>query len=56
VGKLFQGPAFPELVQRCRRGFDTVKIIKPKGSRQQSIEQYVVARGYRALTSTGTAS
>jgi 23S rRNA (uridine2552-2'-O)-methyltransferase len=53
VGKLFQGPAFPELVQRCRRGFETVKIIKPQGSRQQSIEQYVVARGYRGGSRAG---
>lgn len=47
VGKLFQGPAFTELVRRCRSRFDAVKIIKPKGSRQSSIEQYIVARGYR---------
>ncbi len=53
VGKLFQGPAFPDLVKRCRGMFETVKIIKPKGSRQQSIEQYVVGRGYRGHTSTG---
>lgn len=56
VGKLFQGPAFPELVQRCRRGFEAVKIIKPKGSRQESIEQYVVARGYRGRPGPGAAS
>jgi 23S rRNA (uridine2552-2'-O)-methyltransferase len=53
VGKLFQGPAFPDLVKRCRSMFETVKIIKPKGSRQQSIEQYVVGRGYRGPASTG---
>lgn len=47
VGKLFQGPDFQKLVKRCRTGFETVKIIKPKGSRQQSIEQYIAARGWR---------
>lgn len=47
VGKLFQGPAFQELVRRCRERFDTVKIIKPEGSRTKSIEQYIVARGYK---------
>ncbi|WP_428261112.1 RlmE family RNA methyltransferase [Haliangium sp.] len=47
VGKLFQGPAFVDLVKHCRREFEAVKIIKPKGSRQRSIEQYVVARGFR---------
>ncbi|HTM21763.1 MAG TPA: RlmE family RNA methyltransferase [Kofleriaceae bacterium] len=47
VGKLFQGPDFEKLIGRCRRRFDQVKIIKPEGSRTRSIEQYVVARGYR---------
>jgi 23S rRNA (uridine2552-2'-O)-methyltransferase len=45
VGKLFQGPAFQTLIQRCRRDFDKVVIVKPKGSRKDSIEQYVVALG-----------
>lgn len=47
VGKLFQGPEFQALVQRCRRQFGAVKMEKPKGSRNQSIEQYVVARDFR---------
>ncbi len=47
VGKLFQGPAFSELLQHCRRHFSNVKVIKPKGSRQASIEQYIVARGLK---------
>ncbi len=47
AGKLFQGPAFQELVKRCRAGFDKVSIVKPKGSRSESIEQYVVAMGRR---------
>jgi 23S rRNA (uridine2552-2'-O)-methyltransferase len=42
LAKLFQGPAFQELLKRCRAGFDKVATIKPKGSRQESIEQYVV--------------
>ena len=46
VGKLFQGPAFQQLVERCRSRFASVKIIKPKGSRSQSIEQYLTSRGY----------
>ncbi|RMH40041.1 MAG: RlmE family RNA methyltransferase [Deltaproteobacteria bacterium] len=49
VGKLFQGPEFQRLVADCRASFDAVKMVKPKGSRQQSIEQYVVARGFRGL-------
>jgi 23S rRNA (uridine2552-2'-O)-methyltransferase len=46
VGKLFQGPAFQELIQRCRREFAAVKLVKPEASRTRSIEQYVVARGF----------
>ncbi len=47
VGKLFQGPEFKNLIDRCRKQFDEVKMVKPESSRQFSIEQYVVARGYR---------
>jgi 23S rRNA (uridine2552-2'-O)-methyltransferase len=47
AGKLFQGPAFPDLIKRCRAGFDKVVTIKPKGTRQESIEQYVVGLGRR---------
>lgn len=46
VGKLFQGPAFQDLVKRCRERFATVKIIKPEASRTRSIEQYIVACGF----------
>src|SRR5690349_6977810 len=48
LGKLFQGPEFHALVTRCRREFSTVKIEKPKGSRQSSIEMYIAARGFHA--------
>jgi 23S rRNA (uridine2552-2'-O)-methyltransferase len=43
VGKLFQGPEFPRLLQRCRAGFAEARVIKPEGSRKDSIEQYIVA-------------
>jgi 23S rRNA (uridine2552-2'-O)-methyltransferase len=43
VGKLFQGPDFQRLVKRCRDGFEKVVMAKPKGSRPESIELYVVA-------------
>jgi 23S rRNA (uridine2552-2'-O)-methyltransferase len=47
VGKLFQGPAFQALVNRCREGFEKVQVVKPAGSRAESIETYVVATGRR---------
>jgi len=43
VGKLFMGPAFQELVGRCRKGWEKAATMKPKSSRAESIEQYVVA-------------
>jgi 23S rRNA (uridine2552-2'-O)-methyltransferase len=46
-GKLFQGPAFKELVARCRAGFQKVAMHKPRSSRPESIEQYVVALSRR---------
>jgi len=45
VGKLFQGPDFQKLVKRCRDGFDKAATMKPKSSRKESLEQYVVAKG-----------
>ncbi len=46
LAKLFQGPAFHDLITRCRRQFGSVKIMKPESSRTRSIEQYVLARGW----------
>jgi 23S rRNA (uridine2552-2'-O)-methyltransferase len=50
VGKLFQGPDFKRLTEACRARFATVKTAKPASSRSFSIEQYVVARGFRGET------
>jgi len=47
VGKLFQGPDFKRLTERCRLAFGEVRTVKPESSRQFSIEQYVVAKGRR---------
>jgi 23S rRNA (uridine2552-2'-O)-methyltransferase len=47
VGKLFQGGEFQQLVKRTRQGFTEVRIVKPEGSRTESMEQYVVALGWR---------
>lgn len=45
VGKLFQGPAFNDLIKRCRAGWTKVATLKPRGTRQESIEQYVIGLG-----------
>lgn len=54
VGKLFQGPDWPRLIQRCRQSFDKVATMKPSGTRRESIEQYVVCLGRRANPSSTT--
>ncbi len=46
VAKLFQGPEHKRLVDATRARFATVKIAKPESSRQISIEQYIVAKGF----------
>ena len=43
VGKLFQGPDFPKLLRQCRVSFAEARVMKPQGSRKDSIEQYIVA-------------
>jgi 23S rRNA (uridine2552-2'-O)-methyltransferase len=47
VGKLFMGPDFKKLVDAVRARFATAKTIKPASSRQISIEQYVVGKGFK---------
>jgi len=47
VGKLFMGPDFKKLVDAVRARFATAKTVKPASSRQISIEQYVVGKGFR---------
>ncbi len=44
VMKVFQGAGFRELLADARRGFQTVRMRKPKASRQRSSETYLVAR------------
>jgi 23S rRNA (uridine2552-2'-O)-methyltransferase len=47
VGKLFQGPDFKKLTESVRARFDVGKTVKPESSRQISIEQYVVGKGFK---------
>lgn len=47
VGKLFQGPDFKKLTESVRARFTTAKTAKPASSRQISIEQYVVGKGFK---------
>lgn len=47
VGKLFQGPDFKKLTENVRARFVAAKTMKPASSRQISIEQYVIGKGFR---------
>jgi 23S rRNA (uridine2552-2'-O)-methyltransferase len=48
VGKLFQGPDFKKLIEAVRARFDSAKSMKPDSSRQISIEQYVIGKGFKS--------
>ena len=45
--KVFQGEDFPEFLQACKPLFATVKVVKPKSSRSESREVFVLGRGFR---------
>jgi len=47
VCKVFQGGAEGELLARLKQDFASVKHAKPKASRAESAEMYVVAMGFR---------
>ncbi len=47
VGKVFQGGSSNLLLTRLRKAFRTVKHVKPPASRQESVELYVVALGFK---------
>jgi len=45
--KVFEGEDFKEFVDSVRRDFKTVKIVKPKSSRSESREVFVLGMGYK---------
>jgi len=47
VCKVFAGGAEGELLARLKQNFEIVKHVKPKASRSDSAEKYVVATGFR---------
>jgi 23S rRNA (uridine2552-2'-O)-methyltransferase len=47
LAKVFQGGAGGELVARLKRSFAKVQHVKPKASRPESPEVYVLATGFR---------
>lgn len=47
ITKVFQGEDFPGLVEELKRRFEMVKVLKPKSSRVESREVFVLAMGFR---------
>jgi 23S rRNA (uridine2552-2'-O)-methyltransferase len=47
VGKVFQGGSSSDLLVRLKKAFREVKHVKPPASRQESVELYVVALGFK---------
>lgn len=47
ICKAFQGGDFPGFVEDVGKQFQTVKVVKPKSSRTESREVFVVALNYR---------
>ena len=45
--KVFQGDMFNQFLNKVRRSFSIVKIIKPKASRKRSAEIYILGLGLR---------
>jgi 23S rRNA (uridine2552-2'-O)-methyltransferase len=46
VGKIFQGPDVDQIRRRLATRFSDVRTIKPEGSRAESIEIYLGAKGF----------
>jgi 23S rRNA (uridine2552-2'-O)-methyltransferase len=46
VMKVFEGEAYPALLARAARAFESARGFKPKASRGESVEIYLVAKGY----------
>lgn len=47
VAKIFQGGTENVLLNKIKENFETVKHFKPKSSRKDSVEMYLVAKGYK---------
>lgn len=47
VIKIFKGGAENEYITTLRKRFEKVKIFKPNSSRKESVENYLVATGYK---------
>ena len=49
VMKVFEGGEYPELLKRAQRMFDEARGFKPRASRAESVEMFVVCHGFRSV-------
>ena len=47
LAKTFQGTGFDALTREVRKSFEFFKIIKPKASRKESREMYLLGMGFK---------
>jgi len=47
--KVFQGDMLDDFVQKVKKHFDVVKVIKPQASRAKSSEMFILAMGFKPL-------
>ena len=52
VGKAFQGGASKDLLVRMKQRFAEVRHVKPPASRKESVELYLVAKGFRGIANS----
>ena len=45
--KVFQGSDFPAFLDECKPFFQTVRVVKPRSSRKESREVFVLGLGFR---------
>jgi len=54
LAKVFQGGAEKEMLDSLKRAFASVRHVKPRASRPESPETYVLATGFRGMSAHGT--
>jgi 23S rRNA (uridine2552-2'-O)-methyltransferase len=50
VGKVFQGGSSSMLLARLKKNFREIRHVKPRASRAESVELYVVASGFKPVS------
>lgn len=49
VVKVFEGEQYPELLKRIKSMFEASKGFKPKATRNESVEMYIIGHGFKPI-------